>query len=153
MRNLTKILLLFCIIVLAAFSCEEKENVDAGEFELVEIKKITDFGCEDCNIKLKAEYTNNSYYVIKSQSDLTKYVTGENIPVIDFEKYLLIMGIKQFSSGVLLYEEEVKENNIQIVYTLIFRKQETTDAPLINYYVIIEKPIIDKEVKVNIEVI
>ena len=133
MKNLSKILFLCGIIVFTAFSCD-KENTDTGEFAPITIKKITDFDCDDCYLSLKPEYINDTYYVIYTESDFTKYVTGENIPSIDFEKYFLIIGTKQFTSGAKILEEKAEENNVEIVYYVTFLTDDSTVALRVGYH-------------------
>lgn len=134
-------------------SCEkDKENVEAGDFKPIEVKKISDFECDDCSVTLKPEYANNGYYVIYSENDFTKYVkyvTGENIPSIDFEKYFLIIGVKQFTSGAEVLEEKAEENNIEIVYYVTFLTDDTTVALGVGYHAFLEKPIKEKAVSVE----
>jgi len=154
MKAILKIIALCGIIVLTAFSCEkDKENVEVSDLEPIEIKKITDFGCDDCSIILKPEYVNNGYYMIYSENDFNKYVkyvTGENIPSIDFEKYFLIIGVKQFTSGAEILEEKAEENNIEIVYYVTFLKHISTVALGVGYHAFLEKPIKEKAVRVEI---
>lgn len=149
MKTIVKTLFICGVIVLMAFSCE-KEMEDAGDLEPMEIKKITDFGCDDCYLSLKPEYINDTYFVIYSESDFTKYVTGENIPAIDFEKYFLIIGVKQFASGAEMLEEKAEENNIEIIYYVTFLKHITTVALGVGYHAFLEKPIKEKAVRVEI---
>ncbi len=141
------------MIVFTAFSCEkDEENVEAGDFEPIEVKKITDFGCDDCSIVLKPEYVNNGYYMIYSENDFNKYVkyvTGENIPSIDFEKYFLIIGVKQFTSGTEILEEKAEENNIEIIYYVTFLTYDSTVALGVGYHAFLEKPVKEKTVLVE----
>lgn len=154
MKTIRKILFLCGIIILTAFSCE-KEKEDESDFGLIEIKKITDFGCDDCSIILKPEYVNNGYYIIYSENEFNKYVkyvTGENIPTIDFEKYFLIIGVKQFSSGVEILKEKAEENNIEIIYYVTFLTNDSTVALSVGYHAFFEKPIKEKVVRVEIKI-
>lgn len=149
MRNLIKVLFLSVIMVIVTLGCEE-ENIVEGNFTTIDIKKITDFGCDDCYLLIKPEYSNDSYYVINSESDFSKYVIGENIPTINFEKYFLIIGVKPFSSGAKIIEERAEENNIRIVYYVSFITDDSTVALKLHYHAFIENPAEDKEVSVEI---
>ena len=153
MKTILKILFLCGIIVLTAFSCEkDKENVEAGDLEPIDIKEITDFGCDNCSITLKSEYVNNGYYVIYSENGFNKYVqyvTGENIPSIDFNKYFLIIGVKQFTSGAEILQEKAEENNIEIVYYVTFLTDDSTVAVGVGYHAFLEKPIKEKAVRIE----
>ena len=146
MRNLSKILFLFGIVTLTAFGCE-----DDGEFEQIEFKKITDFDCNDCSISLKSEYFNNDYYIIRSEESFLKYVDGVNIPVIDFNKYILIIGHKILSTDASVINEKVEENNIEILYTVSIRKNDATIPTAVIYYVFIEKANSGKDISVKFE--
>jgi len=149
MKASIRILFLCGIIVLTAFSCK-KEN--PGDLKPIEIKKITDFGCDDCYLLLKPEYSNDTYYVIYSENDFTKYTTSENIPSIDFEKYFLIIGVKRFNTGAEILKEKAKTNNIEIVYYVTFLKHISTVALGIGYHAFIEKPVKEKAVRVEITI-
>lgn len=150
MRNLIKTLVFYCVITFISFGCEE--NIDKGDNISIEIKKISDFGNENSFLSLKPEYVDDIYYIIKSESDFAKYVTGENIPTIDFDKYFLIIGIKQFTSGASIIEEKAKENNVEIIYTINFQKNDATVALGLGYHAFIEKPINEKEIIVELVV-
>jgi len=150
MKTIKKIILLCGIIILTAFSCE-KEREDADDLEPIEIKKITDFGCDDCYLLLKQEYYNDNYYVIYSESNFTKYVTGENIPLINFEKYFLIIGTKSIEGGGSITDEKAKENNIEIIHTITITRDDTHIAGItLKYHAFLEKPIKEKAVRVEI---
>jgi len=153
MKTIKKIILLCGIIVLTAFSCE-KEKEDADDLEPIEIKKITDFGCDDCSIILKPEYVNNGYYMIDSENDFNKYVkyaTGENIPSIDFEKYFLLIGTKSIEGGGSITDEKAEENNIEIIHTITITRDDTHIAGItLKYHAFLEKPIKEKAVRVEI---
>ena len=151
MKASIRILFLCGIIVLTAFSWEKER----GNFEPIEIKKITDFGCDDCYLLLKPEYSNDTYYVIYSEDNFTKYtkyIPDENIPSIDFEKYFLIIGAKWFGTGAEILEEKAETNNIEIVYHVTFLTNISTVALGISYHAFIEKPVKEKAVHVEITI-
>ncbi|MBU8891992.1 MAG: hypothetical protein KOO66_04390 [Bacteroidales bacterium] len=150
MINISKVLFLCGIIFLMVFSCEE-DIVDTGDLEPMEIKKITDFGCDDCYLLLKPEYVNDAYYLIYSESDITKYVTGENIPKIDFEKYLLIIGTKSIDGGGSITDEKAEGNNIEIIYRITITRDDTHIAGIsLPYHAFLEKSIKEKAVRVEV---
>jgi hypothetical protein len=151
MKASIRILLLCGIFVLSTFSCKKEK----GNFEPIEIKKITDFGCDDCYLLLKPEYSNDTYYVIYSEDNFTKYlkyIPGENIPSIDFEKYFLIIGAKWFGTGAEILEEKAETNNIEIVYHVTFLTDISAVALGISYHAFIEKPVKEKAVRVEITI-
>ena len=148
MRKMKKYLILCISVFFLVLGCEE--NIDKGESQLLQIKKITDFGTEQSRISLKPEYINGNYYVIESESEFTKYVTGENLPSIDFDNYFLIIGVRQFTSGASIVEEKAEENNVEIIYTVTFQTDATTVALGLLYHAFISKPAIKKETVVNL---
>ncbi|NOQ27828.1 MAG: hypothetical protein GQ564_20900 [Bacteroidales bacterium] len=152
MRNLNRILFLSGIILFTAFSCEEEKD-DPADYVPIEIKKITDFGCDDCRITLKHEFIDDTSYVIYSENDFNKYVeyyTGTNPPSIDFEKYFLIIGDKYFTHGAELREEKAEENNIEIVYFVSILRLDTDSPTAVKYHAFFEKPEVEKTVRVEI---
>ena len=115
---------------------------------LIEIQglKFTDFGCSSAVWYIKPEYS-DKHYVINSQQELEKYISINCIPQIDFSKYILLMGVKGFTTGVSQYNEKIEENNIEIVYTITFLTNEATVAQGIAYHSIIEKPSKPKSIR------
>ena len=153
MKNLIKLLFFAGIIFLAAFSCDDEKN-DPSEYKPIEIKKITDFGCEDCSIKIKPEYNNDTFLLILNEEDLAEnieYLIVKNLPPINFEKYFLIIGAKYYTTLVEIIKETAKENDSEIIYTIDILVTDALSPSAIYFHAFIEKP--QKEIYIYIEVI
>ncbi|NOQ27827.1 MAG: hypothetical protein GQ564_20895 [Bacteroidales bacterium] len=152
MRNLNKILFLSGIILFTAFSCEEEKD-DPADYVPIEIKKITDFGCEDCYITLKQNYIDDTCYVIYTENeynDYIEYVTGENPPTINFEKYFLIIGLKRFLTAAEIKEEKAEESDAEIVFTVTINVYDYLAPKGVDYHAFLERPIEEKNVRIEI---
>lgn len=146
-------MLLLGITVIASFSCED-EKANPSDYTLMEIKKIDDFGCNDCIIDLHYEYmVRDTSYLIYSENDFNKFVKYrivENPPLVDYEKYFLIIGIKKFEHGAELIAEKAKENSFDIVYTVTIQKLGYDVPTAVIYYAFLEKPKVEKNVRIEV---
>ena len=153
MKNILKLLFFAGIIVLAAFSCDDEKD-NPSDYKPIEIKKITDFGCEDCVIRIKTEYMeDDTSYIIYSESDFNKYVeyyAGTTIPAIDYQKYFLIIGMKRYLHGAEIIEEKAKENNEEIIYTITLLINDYHTPITLFYHVFLEKPIDEKNIRIEL---
>ena len=145
--NITIILLLLPIMMGAG--CED--DIQIEDFEVKEFLKFSDFGCENHTWNLKPG-NNNNYYIIESQDELIKYIQGECMPQIDFNKYFVIIGSKSFTTGASLFAEKVEENNVEIVYTVTFQTDFSRVIGGVKYHVVLKKANSKKDIKV-IEVV
>lgn len=142
--------LIFLLFFVMGAGCE-KNNED-GEYAEIEFFKFSDFGCEsDYSWNLKTDYIGGNH-IITSQQEFEECIAIECDPKINFSSYYVLVGSKQFSSGVSIYNEKVEENNSEVVYTITFLLDDSEVAQKIMYYVIIKKPSQDKNIRI-VEVI
>jgi len=137
---ITTYLTLFLIVL---FGCSKKTIRPASKIDCIEksigMKNLTNFNYA-LNCKLKEEFI-ESYFIIENCKMFNKIMDCVCDSKIDFSKYVLIVGAKQFGSGTRIYEEKVTQKCNQITYSIIFdNRGMSMNAPVMNYGVIIEKP-------------
>ena len=153
MKNILKLLFFSGIIALAAFSCDDEKD-NPSDYKPIEIKKITDFGCEVCYLRINQEHDkDDTCYVINTKEnfeEIVEYISEESIPSIDFEKYFLIIGTIFFPTWAEIVEENAKENDLEIVYQVHYKIYGYTLPGVLNYHAFIEKPVSDKTIQVEL---
>ena len=142
---------IFLVLLSLVGTACNNDDIEPTELEEQEFWKFSDFGCENHTWNLKPEYVNN-HYVIETQDELEKYIQGDCLPTIDFNKYFVMVGVKGFATGASLLEEKVDKNNVEIIYTLIFQIELTQATSAVKYHVVLKKPSSKKEINV-IEVV
>jgi hypothetical protein len=146
--NKAGLVILFIFIMGAG--CEK--NIQEGEYSEIEFLKFSDFGCQSDNSWYLNTGCGGGNYIITSLQDFEKCVTIECNPEVNFSSFFVLVGSKQFSSGVSIYNEKVEENNLEVVYTITFLPDDSDIAQKIKYYVIIKKPSQNKNIRI-VEVI
>ena len=144
MNKEIKILLLFGLIAIIVLGCCKN---DEDVYRTMEIKKITDFGCDTCSISLKQEYQNNCYYFIYTIEAFDLYVyykNGPGLTTIDFENYFLIIGHKTVSAQAKITGEKAEESKDEIKYTVNILQGYLGMPDNIVYYAFLKKPSSDK---------
>ena len=141
-----KIGLLMLFILMVRTGCEKtNEN---GEYADVEYFKFSDFGCETGDSwYLRPGYVVKNY-IIRSQQEFEECIAIECNPQIVFSNFVLLIGVKLFNSGALLFNEMVQENNSEVIYTITFLKDESTVALGIPYHSIVRKPLNGKSIRI-----
>lgn len=150
MKSKKIILFNFVILILFAISgCQEDEKPEeSGEFIEIDFLKFSDFGCENSQLNLKSEFTEN-HYVITSNSELEYYLRMDCIPQIDFSEYFLIIGVKRFTTGASILDEKAEENNTEIVYTVTFQTDATFFPTPLKYHAIINSSSSLKNIRIE----
>jgi hypothetical protein len=120
------------VLLVALVGCKKDDKFVEKEF-----LKFSDFGCDN-GLYLKPNYVGH-YYIISTMPELQEHVMSDCIPTIDFTKYVVLIGIKSFTTGASLYSEKVEESETEIVYTVTFDAFETTVPMGVPYHVVIEK--------------
>jgi hypothetical protein len=146
-KIILKIAIGFLFLFITGAGCEREE--DPGEFTEKQILKFSDFGCSDVLWHFKPGYS-NTHYIVNSQQELEKYITGDCIPQIDFSKYILIIGHRINTTGIARVDEKLEENNSEVVYTISILKNIAQVAQGISYHAIIEKPSAQKNIRVEV---
>lgn len=132
------------MLILGNGCIKKNEN---GNYSELDYFKFSDFGCQNDNQWSLS--TNGVNYIISSQEGFDEHLIVECNPIIDFESYTLLVGNKQFSTGVSIYSEKVKENNSEVIYEVTFLTDDTYVAQVINYHVIINKPLNGKTIRIT----
>lgn len=130
---LLKISTFILLVALAMSGCKKEDQFVEKEF-----LKFSDFGCDN-GLHLKPNYIGHSY-IISTMPELQEHVASDCVPSIDFTKYVVLIGIKSFTTGASFYNEKVEESETEIVYTVTFDANETTVVMGVPYHVVIEKP-------------
>jgi len=122
------------VLLVALVGCKKEDKFVEKEF-----LKFSDFGCDNGLWRLKPNYVGHNY-IISTLPELQEHVLSDCIPTIDFTKYVVLIGIKSFTTGASFYGEKVEESETEIVYTVTFDAYETTVVVGVPYHVVIEKP-------------
>ena len=122
------------LVTLAWVGCKKDDKFVEKEF-----LKFSDFECDNGLWRLKPNYVGHNY-IISTLPELQEHVLSDCIPTIDFTKYVVLIGIKSFTTGASLYGEKVEESETEIVYTVTFDAYMTTVVMGVPYHVVIEKP-------------
>jgi len=125
------------ILLVALAGCKKDDK--NGGFVEKEFLKFSDFGCDNGLWRLKPNYAGH-YYIISTMPELQEHVMSDCVPSIDFTKYVVLIGIKSFTTGASLYDEKVEERETEIVYTVTFKTNNATVLGSVSYHVVIEKP-------------
>ncbi len=139
--------IVFLLLLVTGAGCRKEKEEDPEEFEEKQILKFSDFGCSNQHWYIKPGYVNN-HYIINSQQELEKRVTTDCTPQIDFSKFIVLIGSRASTSGILLYNEKLEENNAEIVYTVTFLTQISAVAHGIQYHAVINKPVVNKKFRI-----
>ena len=138
---------ILCMLTIIIISGGCEDNFDDSEYTEIEFFKFSDFGCDsDSQWSLNRDYR-DELNIITSQTEFDKIVDPECSPQIDFTKYVVLAGMRGFSTEAYFYDEKVEENNSTIVYTVTFSVTEATRPSVVFYYVIINKPAGKKKIK------
>ena len=138
---------ILCMLAIIIISGGCEDNFDDSEYTEIEFFKFSDFGCDNDNQwSLNHDYR-DELNIINSQTEFDKIIDIECSPQIDFSKYVVLAGMRGFSTYAFFHDEKVEENNSTIVYTVSFAVTDATSLSAVSYYVIIDKPTGKKKIK------
>jgi hypothetical protein len=155
----------FCFCLITLFSCNKETN----DKETTTDKKKDEAPCEVVNsvpTSLEAEYgcintkyqmniaLNNTFQVIKTQSQFNSLVTGTCMPNIDFTRYDLIIGKKGLLNGNKNISYALVRDcpNNKMTLNVSIQNDLTATAPNITYHALVPKLNPTEQVMVNVTV-
>ena len=133
--NHFKLVLLLSLLLLA--SCAKEDCID---LLLATSSLESEYGCVNTKYQMSIDL-NNTYTIIRNQSDFDEKVSGSCTVNIDFKKYDLVIGKHGLSNGNAKIEYEF--NQICDVYvpqlSVVFFQDLTDVAPNLTYHVLVGK--------------
>ena len=114
---------------------------------------IDDFGGFACGNVIN-DQTRGYNYIVSNQSALETLVECDSLPLIDFEKYVLLLGSYE-SENDLSYKGQalVRDCETQLLtYTISYNSEGRDTSVLVDYHAIIPKVPDSYEIKFAIEV-
>jgi hypothetical protein len=145
MKNL---ILIFSILLLTV-SCK-KQSTNTCDPGLVPYKSLySEYGCslfvDDTNINYA------TFVIIKNQTDFDNTIIRNCSPNIDFDIYDLVIGRKQFASGIDSIDYAIFKNceNNRIDINATVTRLDSDDAPEIVYSCLLPKLQLNEAVNVN----
>ncbi|MCA8829362.1 hypothetical protein [Hymenobacter pini] len=111
-----------------------------------------EYGCGDTRRQLSVNL-NQTYVIIRNQTDFDQQVTGSCHPQIDFTKYDLVIGNKGSASGSssIAYTYGRSCETGQLKLRVKFTQGMTNDAPILTYHALVPKLAPQETVQVDVE--
>ena len=145
MQNITLISIIFLLTV----SCKKQTNEKCNSGPISYKSLNSEYGCMPTVNEINI--TGAKFIIIKNQTEYNNTVTGVCQPDIDFNKYDLVIGVKQFPNGIGVITYEVSRNcqNNTIVINGFVPNVGTDDAPKIIYSCLLPKLQANESIEVN----
>jgi hypothetical protein len=130
----------------------EGDSEPCADATLLTTSLEKEYGCGDTRRQLSVSL-NQSYSVIRSQTEFDQQVTGNCQPQIDFTKYDLVIGNRGSMSGssTIAYTYQRECETGQAVLHVVFRAGMTNDAPILTYHALVPKLAPTETVRVEVE--
>lgn len=147
-----KIILSISVLVLLAGlvgSCKKDECT--GKIT-ISYQTLEAFGGIDCGIIID-EQSKSLNYVIDNQSGLESFVECTTLPVIDFEKYTLLLGSYESDKDLAYRSQAVIRDceTMTVTFRISYDSEQKDTSMLVDYHAVIPKIPADYEVQFEIQ--
>ena len=136
------------LITLISCSIEDDHCLDRT---IITTSLEGEYDCTNTKYDLDLDLIDD-YIIIKDQDSFNRRVTGNCKPDIDFSIFDLVIGKKELTTGNDSIEYKLTENckTSNLLLEVIFKQNESTEAPNLTYHRLIPKVAQGKELKVVI---
>ncbi|MBD1420989.1 hypothetical protein [Sphingobacterium chuzhouense] len=133
MKNFLVIISLVTLLV----GCTKSEQCRSAKIGTESMETL--YGCEHTERSLGIDLKDN-HSIIRSQAQFDDLVTGSCADELDFEKYDLIIGKKQLSSGVEKIDYDYSRDcNGKYTLNVKIKMNLTSEAPNITFHALVPK--------------
>lgn len=124
-------------LTLLLASCSDDETCTTGE---VMTMNLEDLGCVNTPYQMTVS-SSNEFELIRSQEHFDNFITGSCKPVIDWQQYDLIAGMRSLSHGIASIDKSLVMDclNNRLVLRITFNLNATTEAPRLSFHALIPK--------------
>jgi hypothetical protein len=150
MKNLKTTLALIITLPVLAGSCKKDECT--GRIT-ISYQTFENFGGTDCGIIIN-DQSRGVNYMIDSQTGLESHVECTTLPVIDFEKYTLLLGSYESDKDLAYRQQAVIRDceTLILTFRISYDSEQRDTSMLVDYHAIIPKIPDDYEVEFEIQV-
>ncbi|MGV6945471.1 hypothetical protein [Sphingobacterium kyonggiense] len=141
--------LIIISLIILLFGCSKSEQCLSAKIETESMETL--YGCEHTERSLGIDLKEN-HSIVRSQAQFDELVTGSCVDKLDFEKYDLIIGKKQLSSGVERIDYDYSRDCMgKYELKVKIKMNLTSEAPNITFHALVPKLGAGETVSVSVE--
>ncbi len=143
-------ILIISILFFVIISCNNNDDCTDTISNTTSLE--IEYSCTNIEYQMDIDYLSENHMIIRNQLDFAEFVSGSCQATIDFSVYDLVIGKKEFSSGISSIDYELVENcetsNQNLLVT--FNQNILPEAPILTYHALIQKLGDEQELSVEI---